>query len=916
MSRPVPAKRILPSKEASLFKELLSLYESRQLKKGLKTADQILKKCPEHGETLCMKGLVLTHMGRRDEGIDLVKQGMRLDLTSHICWHVFGLIQKGEKNYEEALKSYTQALKFDKDNLNILRDAAHLQTQLRIFDALIETRHTILRLRPNFRQHWIALAVAYHLNGNLAETKRVLEQYERTLKNIPDYDVEHSETLLYHIRVLEDLGDYKEALDMLDHGAKERMILDRTATMEYRARLLTKLDTPEAESAWRAVIEHNPEDYAYYKGYLSQKGLSLNPKAKTAPEALSHLQSLSSHLPRASAPKRLSLILATGPTFESLIKPYILHALQKGIPSLFSDLKSLYSSTHPEKQTIIQTYLESLLESHQKTNGSGDDDENTAMSEPSTYLWTLYYLAQHHSHLSNHTLALSYLSTAISHTPTLPDLHMFKARVLKRCGDCYGAATAVNEARLLDGQDRFLNTKTGSICYKDAPSPAFDLEEMQSFLYLLEEANAHLINSKLNLALKKYMAVVKVIDNFEDDQFDFHGYNLRKFTLNVYLNLISWEDSIRALPPYVKAALVASKILVTVHDNPSLAKDTTAVPELTEAAKKAKKKAKKAASKAAASEADKKGQQNSNEDKGLEPPFKDDDPEGTKLLSSPDGLETAAKLLRPLTNLLSSPHADVRVKVEGMMKERERMEAWLLSYDVAIRRRKLLQALTSLTHAQSLFSSHPGLHLRLVHLHHFIKTTLQNQTPPAPIGPAFIEGVKQLGVPDENQVSLETYNLQYLQKHTGSRGEEDDDDDDERQKNVNPAEATVACARAMIILGTPLSEIEDLLFNLVRLPPPTNKKPNNHTSGQKYGANVSGLTIPVALDVVNLLERELGLREERVDEFREGCRRIFERSTVFGRKEEVKRLREGMLEVPEGLGAVSNGSGDAGVEGV
>lgn len=61
-----------------------------------------------------MKGLVLTHMGRRDEGVDLVKKGVRLDLTSHICWHVFGLIQKADKNYEEALKSYTQALKFDK----------------------------------------------------------------------------------------------------------------------------------------------------------------------------------------------------------------------------------------------------------------------------------------------------------------------------------------------------------------------------------------------------------------------------------------------------------------------------------------------------------------------------------------------------------------------------------------------------------------------------------------------------------------------------------------------------------------------------------------------------------------------------------------------------------------------------------
>lgn len=61
-----------------------------------------------------MKGLVITHMGKREEGLDLVKKGVRLDLTSHICWHVFGLIQKADKKYEEALKSYTQALKYDK----------------------------------------------------------------------------------------------------------------------------------------------------------------------------------------------------------------------------------------------------------------------------------------------------------------------------------------------------------------------------------------------------------------------------------------------------------------------------------------------------------------------------------------------------------------------------------------------------------------------------------------------------------------------------------------------------------------------------------------------------------------------------------------------------------------------------------
>lgn len=70
----------------------------------------------------------------------------------------------------------------NQENMNILRDAAHLQTQLRLYDGLVDTRFLLLKLRPNLRQNWIGLALAYHLNGNLAEARIVLEQYERSLK--------------------------------------------------------------------------------------------------------------------------------------------------------------------------------------------------------------------------------------------------------------------------------------------------------------------------------------------------------------------------------------------------------------------------------------------------------------------------------------------------------------------------------------------------------------------------------------------------------------------------------------------------------------------------------------------------------------------------------------------------------------
>ena len=66
--------------------------------------------------------------------------------------------------------------------MNLLNDAANLQTHLRLYDNLQDTRHAILKIRPNLRRNWVALAVAYHLNGNLPETLSVLEHYERTLK--------------------------------------------------------------------------------------------------------------------------------------------------------------------------------------------------------------------------------------------------------------------------------------------------------------------------------------------------------------------------------------------------------------------------------------------------------------------------------------------------------------------------------------------------------------------------------------------------------------------------------------------------------------------------------------------------------------------------------------------------------------
>lgn len=125
--------------------------------------------------------------------------------------------------------------------------------------------------------------------------------------------------------------------------------------------------------------------------------------------------------------------------------------------------------------------------------------------------------------------------------------------------------------------------------------------------------------------------------------------------------------------------------------------------------------------------------------------------------------------------------------------------------------------------------------------------------------------MKQLGVPDESQVSLETYNQQYLQKHTTS--------DRRNASGGENGQAVVACAKAMQILGAPQSEIEELLVGTV-----VNLR--------------EGFTIELALEILGVLKTS---GSERVEEFREGCRHRFVRSTVFGTVEEIAKLKEGVL---------------------
>lgn len=79
------------------------------------------------------------------------------------CWHTCASIYKQKKDFAEAAKCFQNALRLESDNLQIMREAASLQVQVRDLSNHTLSRFNILKQKPGMIQNWIAFAISHHL---------------------------------------------------------------------------------------------------------------------------------------------------------------------------------------------------------------------------------------------------------------------------------------------------------------------------------------------------------------------------------------------------------------------------------------------------------------------------------------------------------------------------------------------------------------------------------------------------------------------------------------------------------------------------------------------------------------------------------------------------------------------------------
>jgi len=599
-----PDGQTLLPKDDVQFKQMVKNYEQKQYKRALKQADTILKRYSDHGETLAMKGLILSNIDdkKKEEAYTLVKLGLAKNVRSHVCWHVYGLMYRQDRDYNQAIKCYRNALRQEPDNLSILRDLSLLQIQMRDLKNMTDTRQRLLELKPNAKMNWLSFALAHHMQGNYEVALAILDSYESTM-GLPDVKYEQSEFLLYRAMLLQEGGKYQECVDLLK--AKDDKITDTETKLTMRAQCEFSMEHLDlASQHYLALIERNPENLVFLVGLARCKGLKGGDFKNLSDEERKRLRPLFAHLrekhPKSKTITRVELDVLTGDEFREFFSKFMKNYLTRTVPTVGSAIKSFYAD--PEKVRIIGEVFEEF-EVAVKKEGKLPGEEVEA--HPLVLVWVWLARSNHALRLKDIPKAHEYVDLAIDHTPTIDHLHMHKAKVCKHEGKMEQAADLANLARKMDEADRYNNTKATRLllrankweeaektiamfAFRTPESESFaNVVEMQIQWYELELGACYYRMGDVLSACRRYLLVDKHFSDFSEDAFDFHTYCLRKFTMRAYVDMLRNEDNAKGNKFYCQAAAQIVRCYLDLHRMGAEEAEAKVLPELTAA--KAKK---------------------------------------------------------------------------------------------------------------------------------------------------------------------------------------------------------------------------------------------------------------------------------------------------------------------------------------
>ena len=518
------ARKQLPKKEHDLFTKALIDYENRKFKDAIESLQKILRKYPNHGETLAMKGLIWRHYEqplketveeRKRRALELCALGVKNNVFSHVCWHVFGLLHKANRDYKEAAKCFHQALRIDPYNHLVWRDVSQCALVRREWDEFVDARVKLYELKAGDQgaaDRCNQISIGLFMQGKFVECLEMIKESERVEElemrrrngeqlaktgKVKEKFFEEkfleSEMILFKALVLEKCELNEDAIELLEQ--KKDLIVDDSARLTKLCvgKILVGDLAGARHIAENSLVNRMPDNEKFHellhKSIGFKESISLMDKPREREEKdvktlLSLYETLQAKYPTSSVCKRYPLqIVNDSAHFEKLLAEYIQKPLRKGVPSLFADISSLYGGIHDDEKSIgkvLNECVESLKQtqkfppimnsssSRSSTSTSKEEEREKKPKETLRYALNLY--AMHFSKIGKYDVALKYIDEAINlkddginddkkeGDEAILEFHLNKSRILRRCGDLEGAFRESEIARELDLADRYINS--------------------------------------------------------------------------------------------------------------------------------------------------------------------------------------------------------------------------------------------------------------------------------------------------------------------------------------------------------------------------------------------------------------------------------------------------------------------------
>ena len=494
-----------------------------------------------------------------------------MGINNSKVWHFYALFHKEQKNYAQAVKSYTFAHKYEPDNINIIKDLSYLLLFLGRFEDFSKFSLECVTCRSNLSLSWAQYSLSEYLLGNYEKSlfliNSLIKSFEDTMKK-----QEYHEVILFKANILYKYNKFEECIDILEKELENKRCVDKITFYEKIINSCVKIGNMEKGIKYcKLALKINPENVSNYLNYfnLKIKNINLNKyedlflleenseERKNIYEILT--KEIEPELNRVKINEKIKLGIAFGDEFKKLFSNYFLKSIKNNLPSFFNNIKFIYQYPQQKRKIpIIEEIVSSNITQIESNNSLsqeilGLNKDNANLSIPSVFIWIYYFASQHYDILGESEKALEYINKAIKSTPSVVEFFMIKSKILKHNLLFEEAAMAMGKAKDLDLSDRYLNAKhakavvrngdvdeSAKIMMEFVKNPLLEenMLRYQCLWFKIESGMAYLKQGKLLLAHRMFKGI---LDNFKEmfeDQIDFYNYSLRRYMLNDFYNFI------------------------------------------------------------------------------------------------------------------------------------------------------------------------------------------------------------------------------------------------------------------------------------------------------------------------------------------------------------------------------------------